>query len=75
MPNSTSGTKRPCSHTVAVPFHNGSREDIESYSHLCVSRLTKSWALPECIEHLEHHWPDLTDERKQTFAQMAVVTR
>jgi hypothetical protein len=27
------------------------------------------------IEALEHHWDRLSDERKETFAQMAVLTR
>lgn len=31
--------------------------------------------LPGCIETLEHHWDSLPDSRKQTFAQMAVLTR
>lgn len=27
------------------------------------------------VEGLEHHWGKLSDERKETFAQMAVLTR
>lgn len=27
------------------------------------------------VQQLEHHWDELSDERKTTFAQMAMLTR
>ncbi|CAL8470855.1 g10397 [Coccomyxa elongata] len=38
-------------------------------------RLTGDGALPHSIESLQHHWDDLDDDRKQSYAQMAIVTR
>ena len=32
-------------------------------------------ALPASVEALEHHWGQLSDARKQEFAQMAVLAR
>ncbi len=57
---------------------SGARNDdtpLQPSTDLLMCRLTGDGALPHSIESLEHHWEDLDDDRKQSYAQMAIVTR
>ena len=60
-----------------LTYHTIARHDThgKQYARCACRESPGQLGLPGCVEALEHHWDKHSDERKQIFAQMAVLTR